>query len=157
MNAPKHRTHPCQVCDHPSRLAIDQAILNQKPLRGIARDFGIGSGEQGTPSFKADHKKITRHIDRCMGDAYSVAREADLEASGLALVNRMVQMDEVVDEVLARSRKGHPVLDDGVPLLDEDGQPLRRYDDRMILAAVQQARRNTEIRARLSEIGRAHV
>jgi hypothetical protein len=143
---------PCSVCQHNSRLAIDQAVLNGKALRAIARDFGIGSGEPGTETFKPDHKKVERHRDRCMGEAYRAAREADLEASGLALVNRMKQLDEVVDEVLARERKGIVVYDsEGIaPLLDDDGQPLRRYNDRTILAAVQQARRNTEIRAKLS-------
>lgn len=143
---------PCSVCQHPSRLAIDQAILNGKALRAIARDFGIGSGEYGTDSFKPDHKKVERHRERCMGEAYRAAKAADLEASGLALVNRMKELDEAVDEVLNRARSGEVVYDPEhiAPLLDEDGRPLRRYNDRTILAAVQQARRNTELRAKLA-------
>lgn len=143
---------PCSVCQHPSRLAIDQAILNGKALRAIARDFGIGSGEYGTDSFKADHKKVERHRERCMGEAYRAAKAADLEASGLALVNRVKELDEIVDEVLVRERKGQVVMDsEGIaPLLDDDGNPLRRFNDRTILAAVREARRNTEMRAKLS-------
>lgn len=141
---------PCSVCLHPSRLAIDQAILNGKGLRPIARDFSIGSGEPGTKSFKPDHKKVERHRDRCMGEAYQAARKADLEASGLALVNRMIQMDEVVDEVIARHRKGEPILEDGVPLLNDDGSPMVRFKDATLLAAVREARRNTEMRAKLA-------
>lgn len=100
------RKRTCRVCEHPSHLAIDQALLNGKALRAIARDFGIGSGEQGTDAFKPDHKILSSHRDQCMGAAYQAARDADLEASGLALVNRMIQMDGVVDEVLERTTKG---------------------------------------------------
>jgi hypothetical protein len=143
---------PCQVCQHGSRLTIDQAILNGKALRAIARDFGIGA-HPGTEQFRPDHKKVERHRDRCMGEAYQAAKAADLEASGLALINRLKELDEAVDEVLARSRKGEPIYDtEGIQvLLEEDGvTPRKRYNERMILAAVQQARKNTEIRARLS-------
>lgn len=143
---------PCQVCQHPSRLAIDQAILNGKALRAIARDFGIGA-HPGTDQFRADHKKVERHRDKCMGEAYQAAKAADLEASGLALINRLKELDEAVDEVLTRSRQGEPVYDDEgiqVRLMPDGTTPVMRYNDRMILAAVQQARKNTEIRARLS-------
>jgi len=140
----------CQVCEHLSRLAIDQAILNNKPLRVIAREFGIGSGQFGTPSFKEDHKKLSRHVERCMGEAYRAAKEADLEASGLALVNRMRQLDEIVDEVLERSREGEPILVDDVPLLNPDGSPMKRFKDTTLLAAIREARRNTELRAKLA-------
>jgi hypothetical protein len=141
---------PCQVCQHPSRLAIDQAILNGKALRAIARDFGIGA-HPGTDQFKPDHKKVERHRDRCMGEAYRKAREDDLEASGLALVNRMKELDEAADEVLNRARKGEVVRDaDGIPLLAEDGSAERRFNDRTILAAIREARRNTEMRAKLA-------
>jgi hypothetical protein len=143
---------PCSICQHGSRLTIDQAILNGKALRAIARDFGIGA-HPGTDQFRPDHKKVERHRDRCMGEAYQAAKAADLEASGLALINRLKELDEAVDEVLARSRSGEPIYDgEGIQvLLEEDGvTPRKRYDNRMILAAVQQARKNTEIRARLS-------
>jgi hypothetical protein len=146
---------PCSVCQHGSRLTIDQAILNGKALRAIARDFGIGSGEPGTPTFKPDHKKVERHRERCMGEAYRAAKAADLEASGLALVNRMKELDEVTDEVIKRHRDGEVVYDaEGIQvLMDEDGvTPRKRYNDRMLLAAVQQARRNTEIRAKLAGV-----
>jgi hypothetical protein len=141
---------PCAVCQHPSRLAIDQAILNGKALRAIARDFRVGSERSGT--FREDHKKIERHRDKCMGEAYRAAKEADLEASGLALVNRMKELDEAVDEVLTRSRSGEVVYDgEGIaPLLNEDGTERKRYSDRTILAAVREARRNTEMRAKLA-------
>lgn len=144
---------PCSICSHGSRLSIDQAILNGKSLRAVARDFGIGAGTPGTPEFRPDHKKVQRHRDTCMGEAYQKAKDADLEASGLALVNRMKELDEAVDEVLSRSREGEDVYDaEGIQvLMGPDGvTPRKRYNDRMILAAVQQARRNTEMRAKLS-------
>lgn len=143
---------PCQICQHDSRLAIDQAILNGKGVRAIARDFSIGSGKPGTDSFKPDHKKVTRHIERCMGEAYQKAKDADLEASGLALVNRMKMLDEVADEVIARHREGIPLVDaEGIPVLDpETGHVVRQYKDSTLLGAIREARRNTEMRAKLA-------
>lgn len=143
---------PCQVCQHASRLSIDQAILNGKALRAIARDFGIGA-HPGTDQFRPDHKKVERHRDKCMGEAYRAAKDKNLEESGLALINRLKELDQAVDEVLARSREGEPIYDaEGIQvLLEEDGvTPRKRYNERMILAAVQQARKNTEVRARLA-------
>lgn len=143
---------PCQVCSHQSRHSIDQAIINGKALRAIARDFGIGA-HPGTDQFRPDHKKVERHRDGCMGEAYKRAVDENLEASGLAIVNRLKEIDEAVDEVLTRSRKGEVIYDsEGVlALLEEDGvTERRRYNDRMILAAVQQARRNAETRAKLA-------
>lgn len=140
---------PCTVCQHPSRLAIDQAILNGKGLRAIARDFRIGRGEGD--DFVADHKKVQRHRDRCMGEAYRAAKDADLEASGLALVNRMKELDEVVDEVLRRLRAGTPLrTSEGLPITDPNGDPVTLYEERTLLRAVAEARRNVDMRAKLA-------
>lgn len=142
---------PCSICSHPSRLAIDQALLNGKGLRPTAVAFGIGSGEFGTDTFKPDHKKVQRHIDKCMGEAYRAAKEADLEASGLALVNRMKQMDELVDEIIQRNREGVPLTDEHGPVLHpQTGEPIMRVNDRILLNAVSEARRNAEMRAKLA-------
>jgi len=141
----------CQVCEHPSRMAIDQAVLNGKALRAIARDFGIGSNV-GTEDFRPDHKKLSTHVDRCMGEAYQAAKAADLEASGLALVNRLKHLDDVVDEVIARHREGVTLLDrDDLPVLDpRTGDQLRAHNDTALLRAIGEARRNTELRAKLA-------
>jgi hypothetical protein len=140
----------CQVCSHDSRLAIDQAILNGKSLNSIARQFGIGSHRGET--FRPDHKIVGRHRDNHLGEAYAKARDADLEASGLALVNRMKQLDEDADAILARCREGEVITDgEGLPVLDpKTGQYLRRFADRTFLAAIREARRNVEMRARLA-------
>ena len=144
------RTHPCQVCQHLSRDAIDQAIVNGKSHRAVARDFGIGSGTPGTETFKPDHKKVARHVEQCMGEAFRASKAAAQEASGDALVARMRELDAAVDEVLERTRAGKVVTDEHGPVLDpETGQPLRVYMDSTLLAAVREARRNTELRARL--------
>lgn len=132
----------CRICTHPSMLAINQAILNGKPQRAVARDFDLG-----------DHKIVARHV-RHMGDTYQAARDADAEASGMALVNRMKQLDEQVDAVLTRVAQGEVVYDnEGLPVLDPSGdgtQFLRRHREATILAAVREARRNVEMRAKLA-------
>ena len=142
---------PCSLCQHPSRHAIDQALLNGKGLRPIATDFQIGSGTPGTDTFRADHKKVERHRDRCMAEAYRHAQEQSLDDSGMALVDRMHHLDQVVDETLARLREGAVITDANGPMLHpETGEPLKRHNDSAILAAVREARRNVEMRARLA-------
>lgn len=144
---------PCQVCQHPSRQALEQALVNGKSARDVARTFGIGSGAFGTDTFKADHKKVLGHLDRHMGPAYTQAVEAVTMESGTALVRRMDELDAAVDATLSRAIAGRVVKDEnGVPLLDDDGKPLRVYPEQTILKAVSEARRNVEMRARLQGI-----
>lgn len=143
-------SRPCQVCSHPSRLAIDQALLNGKGLRVIARDFGIGSGEYGTDTFKADHKKVDRHRHTCMGESYRAAKDAELVGAGKALIDRMATLNEAVMEVLERSRAGVPVTDEHGVVLLPSGEPVLVYPERVILGAVAEARRNVETEAKLA-------
>lgn len=149
MSSP--REPRCQVCTHDDRGAIEQAILNGKPHREVARQFGIGS-RRGTPDFRPDHKIIGRHIDTHMAAAYQQAMAKSIEDTGNALVARMDHLDQVVDETLARLRAGTPVRDENGPMLDDDGKPIVRYDEGRILAAVREARRNVDMRARLAGI-----
>lgn len=141
---------PCSVCSHPDRLSIEQALVSGKGLRPVARDFGIGSGKQGTTGFRPDHKKVERHRDRCMAESYQAAVQERTLESGNALVSRMAELDAAVDESLARLRAGMPVKDENGPMLDEDGNVLRHYAEGTLLAAVREARRNVEMRARLA-------
>lgn len=141
---------PCQVCSHPDRLAIEAALVNGQGLRELARSFGIGSGTFGTPEFRADHKKLERHRDRDMAQAYQVAVAHREALSGNALVDRMAALDAVVDESLERLRAGIPITDEHGAMLDADGRPLLRYQESTILAAVREARRNVEMHARLA-------
>lgn len=144
---------PCQVCSHGSRLALETALANGKSAREVARTFGIGSGTPGTDTFKADHKKVTRHIQEHMGPAYRDALEARHLESGNNLVDRLAELDAAVNASLARALAGSVVYDaDGNPLPDPT-QPdglMRTYQERTILAAAEQGRRNLELRARLS-------
>lgn len=141
--ASSRSSHPCEVCQHPDRGAIDMALVNGKSLRAIARDFAIG-----TPA--AGHHKVARHRDQCMADAYQSQTAAVVEASGAALVDRMRHLDDVVDEVIRRAREGTVLRDEHGPMMDDDGRPIRTYKDGTILAAIREARRNTELRARLA-------
>lgn len=140
----------CSICSHDDRAAIDAALVNGKPLRQIARTFGIGSGQQGTDTFKPDHKKVSHHRDRCMGRAYAAAVQEREVQAGNALVDRMATLDEVVDETLTRLRQGTALSDRNGPMLSEDGRPVMVYNDRAILAAVREARQNVEMHARLA-------
>jgi len=141
---------PCSVCSHPSRLAIEQALVNGKGLRPVARDFGIGSGVHGTDSFRADHKKLERHRDRCMKEAYHRAREAGEVEAGAAIATRLNELDGVLDEVIARLRAGEVIMLDGQPLLNEDGSLRRRWKDTPLLMAVNEARHNLELRHKIA-------
>lgn len=138
-------SHPCAVCQHESRMAIDQALVNGKSARSVARDFNIGTPSSG-------HKRVKRHLDQCMGEAFRASKAAATEASGDALVARMRELDTAVDEVIHRNRQGTPVMVDGVPMLNPDGSPVIRYADTTLLAAIREARRNTELKARLAGV-----
>lgn len=144
---------PCPVCHHDSRLAIEQAILNGKTLMGVAKDFGFTytartgrhAGEQ-----VPNHKPIQIHRDQHMGTAYQRAMEEREVQSGVAIAKRLEYLEEQVDTVITRANEGAIVELDGVPLLDDDGTPLRRHDNRLLLAAVREGRHNLELLAKLA-------
>lgn len=140
--------HPCQVCSHPDRLAIEGAMLAGKGMKALCVQFSIGS-RVGQPDFIPDHKKLTRHRDSHMGDAYLAAKAGRLVESGNAMVDRLGHLNAVVDETMTRLRKGVPVTDEHGTVLDDNGNPVVRFDNRAILAAVAEARRNVEVEARL--------
>lgn len=142
---------PCKVCHHPSRLAIEQAILNGKPKAGIARDFGFTYTRSKDSQEVPDHKVIQRHIDSCMPDAYQKAMEEREAESGVAMAARLRYLDEQVDLVIEKAKEGVPVLVGDVPLLDEEtGAVIKRYDFRLLLAAVREGRGNMEMLAKLA-------
>jgi hypothetical protein len=142
---------PCAVCNHPSRAAIEQAILNQKSLSAIARDFpGFTYTRRKDGAQVPDHKIIQRHRDGCMPDAYQKAVEERELESGVAIAHRLRMLDDEVDKVIAAANKGRPLMVGDIPLLDEDGQMVMVHDWRLLLAAVDRARANVELLAKLS-------
>jgi len=147
-------TNPrCRICKHDSRSAIETAILSGKAQRAIARDFHLGSTrtEQGHATFIPDHKIVARHTERCMPDAYQSAMSEAKTVHGAQIASRLRFLDECVDEVIAESRLGEPIMsEDGVPFLNADGSPMTRKNHRVLLAAVREARGNAEMLARLS-------
>lgn len=145
MSEPVRR---CPVCEHPSVLGINQAILNGKPFRAIARDFKVGSEASG--KFRPDHKKVTRHAEGCMATSYQKVQESNLTAQGEALVARMRELDAHVDTVLQEALEGDPVMVGDTPLLNDDGSPVTRRNLRIILGAVREGRHNTALRAKLA-------
>lgn len=147
MKAPNGR--PCQVCAHPDREAIEQAIVNGKSLREVARTFVIGYNRDEPERFYPDHKIVSRHVDECMGDAYRAAVADEVVNSGKVLLDRLAALDEVMDEQITRLRKGVVQRQDGVPLLNPDGSEVKRYAEADIRGAVREARRNLELRSRL--------
>jgi len=144
--------HPrCRVCTHDSRAAIEQAILNQKPHAQIALTFGI-TYRQGGPDgkLKGNNKAIARHVAH-MGETFQKAvQERDL-ASADAMVARLRALEEHVDTVLEHALKGDPIMVEGVAILHHvTGEPLVRYDDRLILRAVSEGRKNVALLAQLA-------
>lgn len=138
----------CPVCEHPSVLGINQAILNGKPFRAIARDFRVGSERSGT--FTPDHKKVTRHAERCLATSFQKIQDANLTAQGAAIQARMLELDGHVNTVLKDALEGEPVMMGDTPLLNEDGSPMTRRNLRVILAAVREGRHNAALLAKLS-------
>lgn len=140
----------CPVCSHDSRAAIEQAILNGKPKAQIAKTFGFTYTRSKDQRVMGNHKVIQNHLDRCMGEAFKASLEAREMASGEAMATRLRVLEAEVDKVLERANAGEVVMVGDVPLLDDDGQQVRRYDNRLILAAIREARGNVELLAKLA-------
>ena len=136
----------CPVCEHPSVLGINQAILNGKAFRAIARDWKIGSERSG--KFIPDHKKVTRHAEGCMATSFQKVQETNLTAQGEAIQARMKYLDEQVDTAILDALKGEPVMMGDTPLLDDEGRPMMRRGIphvRALLAAVREGRQNAAL------------
>lgn len=140
----------CPVCSHDSRPAIEQAILNGKPKAQIAKTFGFTYTRSKDGREMGNHKVIQNHLDRCMGEAFKKSLEAREMASGEAMATRLRVLEAEVDKVLERANKGEPVMVGDVPLLDDEGRQIMRYDNRLILAAIREARGNVELLAKLA-------
>lgn len=141
----------CPVCEHPSVLGINQAILNGKSYRAIARDWKIGSEASG--EFRADHKKVVRHAEKCMATSYQEVQKTNLTAQGEALTARLKYLDEQVDTVIQDALRGHIVMVGDTPMLDDTGkvQHERSIPElRALLAAVREGRQNAALRAKLA-------
>jgi hypothetical protein len=54
----------CTVCMHPDKPAIDQAMVNRRPFRDIARHFGVGKDA------------AVRHHDACLPEMLTRAKAA---------------------------------------------------------------------------------
>lgn len=139
----------CPVCSHDSRAAIEQAILNGKPHAQIAKTFGFTYVRGSDDKVMGNHKVIKNHLDH-MGEDFQKAMEDRDLASGEALAARLRVLEAEVDKVIARANEGQVVMVGDVPLLDDEGRQVIRYDNRLILAAIAQARANVELIAKLA-------
>lgn len=139
----------CPVCSHDSRAAIEQAVLNGKPHAQIALTFGFTYTRSKDDKVMGNHKVIKNHLTH-MGESFQKAMEDRDLASGEAMAARLRVLEAEVDGVLKRANAGEPVMVGDVPLLNEDGSPVLRYDNRLILAAIAQARANVELIAKLA-------
>lgn len=148
MSEPVRR---CPVCEHPSVLGINQAILNGKSFRAIARDWKIGSERSG--NFTPDHKKVSRHAEGCMATSFQQIQESNLTAQGEAIHARMKYLEDQVDTAIRDALEGDVLMIGDTPMLDDDGNPKRVRTTahlRVLLAAVREGRHNQELVAKLA-------
>ncbi len=141
----------CQVCQHPSVLGINQAILNGKSYLSLARDYKIGSTASG--DFKPDHKKVTRHAEGCLKTSYQQVTDQNLSQQGQALTARMKFLDEQVETAIKDALEGEVLMVGDTPMLEDDGSPKRVRtwrDTRTLLAAVREGRQNVVVVAKLA-------
>lgn len=141
----------CPVCEHPSVLAINQAILNGKSFRAIARDFQVGSARSG--EFRPDHKKVSRHAEGCMATSFQAIQETNLTAQGAAIQARLKYLDDQVDTAIQDALEGEVVMLGDAPMLDDEGKPVHRRTIshvRALLAAVREGRQNQALMAKLA-------
>lgn len=141
----------CPICEHQSVSAINAAILNGKSYRRIAEDFKIGSSASGT--FKPDHKKVSRHAEKCMATSYQQIQKESLSSQGRAIQERLKHLDDQVDVAIADALEGEVLMVGDAPMLDNDGQPVRQRSVshlRVLLAAVREGRHNQALMAKLA-------
>lgn len=124
----------CSICQHPDRAAIDQALANSRSKTKIAEQFGV--------SYDA----LKRHAIKHAEPAISAAVQANKAALVASLTERLKRMDEIVDGVLVRTLNPQPetvVLENGDTLTQTP--PI---NERVVLAAIREARGNAELVAR---------
>lgn len=124
--------------------------MNGKPAATIAKTFGFTYTRSSDGREVGNHKPIQRHLDKCMGEAFKASIEAREMASGEAMATRLRALEAEVDKVLERANRGTPVLVGDVPLLDDEGRQVLVYDNRLVLAAIREARGNVELLAKLA-------
>lgn len=140
----------CPVCSHESRAAIEQALMNGKPKATVAKTFGFTYIRSSDGREIGNHKALQKHVDKCMGEAFQKALADKELASGEAMVTRLRNLEAQVDKVIERANEGRVLMVAGVPLLDDEGKQITVYDDRILLAAVREARANVDLLARLA-------
>src|SRR5215212_8563036 len=79
---------PCSVCTHPDAPAIDQAMVNHKPFRAIARQFGVSKDA------------VLRHHDDDLPEALTRAKAA----------SDTVQADDLLAQLRALRSKAMSLL-----------------------------------------------
>jgi len=90
----------CVICSHPNRLAIDKALLGNKSIAQISRDFGV-------PESSLRNHKAQGHISRQLAKAVDI-REA---REGMDLLH---EMESVINRTKAILDKAE---EDGLPFV----------------------------------------
>ena len=83
----------CTVCTHPDRPAIDQALVNHRPFRDIARHFGVSKDA------------ALRHHDEHLPAALAKAQEAEDVAHAIDVLGQLKAINAATLAVLADARK----------------------------------------------------
>ncbi len=90
----------CTVCSHPDRPAIDQALVNHRPFRRIAPQFGLSE------------RSLVRHYDDHLPAALAKAAEAEDVRRAIDHVAQLKAINEATLGVLrdAQQAKDHDLL-----------------------------------------------
>jgi hypothetical protein len=85
----------CTVCRHPDRPAIDQAMVNRRPFRDIARHFGVGKDA------------AVRHHDTCLPETLAKAKQAQETAQANDLLSQLQALrNKALALLLAAEKSG---------------------------------------------------
>ncbi len=83
---------PCSVCQHPDRPAVDQALVNHRPFRAIARQFGLSKDA------------VLRHHDDDLPATLAKAQEAEDVAHAIDVLGQLRAINAATLQVLADAR-----------------------------------------------------
>lgn len=137
---------PCTVCSSPHRDAIDLELVAGRPIRAMARHYGLG------------REAITRHRDQHLPATLAQAHAAEEVARSDALLERLRFYQRVGEALLLAALNGEMLAGvddedlppDAMPITADDVDGRRRWArPELALKALRELRGGTELLARL--------
>jgi hypothetical protein len=117
---------PCSICNHPDRIAIEDAAMSDIPLRNISKQFSVG--------YVSIQRHAINHLSQSIQEIKQEQVAQSNFQSGSNALSRMSRAESIIDELIEA-------------YWSEDEKKLRVPD--ITLKALAEMRRQIELRAKL--------